>query len=65
MLCDFPQHGQQRLLFNPEAETWAGKSACYNDYKERVIGHLLHAKKLHQLEPELFMEEHMQSHKHA
>jgi hypothetical protein len=65
MLCDFPQHGQQRLLFNPEAETWAGKSACYNDYKECVIGHLLHAKKLHQLKPELFMEEHKQSHKHT
>ena len=46
-LCDYPQHGKQRLLFDPEAKTWAGKSACYKDYKEGVISHLLRAKSLH------------------
>jgi hypothetical protein len=65
MLCDFLPHDQRRLLFNDEEKFWEGKSACYNDYKKSVIGHLLHAKKLHQLEPELFMEEHRQRCKHS
>jgi hypothetical protein len=63
-LCDYPQHRRQRLLFDPQAEIWAGKSTCYNEYRKSMIDHLLHAKKLHQLEPRMFMEEHSQICKH-
>jgi hypothetical protein len=51
-LYDFTKHGQKRLLFNPEAETWAGKDASYNHYKEHVIGQLLLVGEL----PELSLE---------
>jgi hypothetical protein len=64
-LCDFPQDRKQRLLFNAEAPLWAGKSACYDEYRKRVMGHLLNTKELHQLEPDTFMEEHRQSCKHT
>ena len=64
-LCDFPQDRKQRLLFNAEAPLWANKSACYDEYRKRVINHLLNTKELHQLEPGSFMEEHRQSCKHT
>jgi hypothetical protein len=27
--CDYPQHGRQRPLFDPQAEIWIGKTTCY------------------------------------
>ena len=53
----FLSDSQERLLFNPEAETWAGKDACYNHYKKHMIDHLLRTGKLRDPNPELFMEE--------
>jgi hypothetical protein len=57
LLYDFTKHGQKRLLFNPAAETWAGKDASYNHYKEHVIGQLLLVGELPELSPEWFMDE--------
>jgi hypothetical protein len=64
-LCDFPQHGQQRLLFDAQGPPWASKNACYVEYKGRVHDHLLNTIEMHQLELESFMEEHRQSCKHT
>jgi hypothetical protein len=64
-LCDFPQDRKQRLLSNAEASLWVDKSACYDEYRKHVIGHLLNTKELHQLEPDSFMEEHRQICKHT
>jgi len=52
----FLSDSQERLLFNPEAETWAGKDACYNHYKKHMIDYLLRTGKLRDPNPELFME---------
>jgi hypothetical protein len=64
-LCDFPQDRKQRLLFNAEASLWVDRSACYDEYRKHVIGHLLNTKELHQLEPNSFMEEHRHICKHT
>jgi hypothetical protein len=61
-LCDIHKH--QRFLLNAQAQSWVSKNACYVEYRGRVIHHILHAKELHQLEPESFIEEHQQSCKH-
>jgi hypothetical protein len=63
-LCD-SQHGHHRLLFDAQAQVWAGRRACYDEYMDRVIDQLLISKKLHQLEPESFMQEHKERCQHT
>jgi hypothetical protein len=64
-LCDFPQDRKQRLLFNTKASLWIDKSACYDEHRKHVIGHLLNTKELHQLKPNSFIEEHRHICKHT
>jgi len=64
-LYDLTQDGRDRSLFDREEDVWVGKNDCYDEYEEHTIGNLLQTKKLPELSPKLFIEEHKQRCKHV
>jgi hypothetical protein len=59
-LCDFPQAWSRgvrgRILFDPEAEMWQGKSSEYHAYYDAAVERILRQEGGHSVNPEVFQE---------
>jgi hypothetical protein len=64
-LCDRSHDQSLRVIFDSLEETWSGKDACFDDYRNMTVGRLLRKKPVQWIEPEAFLRAHQHVCRHT
>lgn len=64
-LCDRSHNQSLRVIFDPWEETWSGKDACFDDFKDITVGRLLRKEPVQWIEPEAFLRAHQHVCRHT
>jgi hypothetical protein len=64
-LCDRSHNQSLRVIFDPSEETWFGKDACFDDFRNMTVGGLLRKEPAQWVEPEAFLRAHQHVCRHT